>query len=380
MSNLTINANSIYDRVIRIGRQTENLVSEIIFNLQMWIEEYGAGECVLNVRRNGDGSAYPVPMTITDGLATWTITDTDTAKKGRGEIQLVYRAGDKVKTSPIFTISCGESLVGDGEPPSGYEDWLTELGEMTAQVEAAKTSASASAQTAQTAAGTAAEKATEAEQSANTASGFANNASASAQSANTSAQAAKASEEKAKEYAEQAEHGGGGGGAVQSVNGKTGAVVLTASDVGALPSDTPIPSLTGYATEDWTNQQLAAKASRVEVLIDNNVPSMTFQQIYSALVHGDYVYCDDYNGAYNYVGIAPINNVTCLIFGFSVTYQGQAFAIGYAITPNNTAIRINDVTTIPTVTNDFTDAYKNKVDALWSDYQSAMTALGIGGE
>jgi hypothetical protein len=61
---------------------------------------------------------------------------------------------------------------------------------MTAQVEAAKTSASASAQAAQTAAGTAAEKASEAEQSANTSSGFANNASASAQSANTSAQAA----------------------------------------------------------------------------------------------------------------------------------------------------------------------------------------------
>jgi len=196
MSNLVINANSIYDRVIRIGRQTENLVSSITFNLNMWIDEYGAGECVLNVRRNGDGSAYPVPMTITDGKATWTITDTDTSKKGRGEIQLVYHAGDKVKTSPIFTISCGESLVG-GEVPEPYEDWLAELGEMTAQVEAAKTSADQSAQTAQTAANTATTKAIEAEQSANTASGFANNASASAQSASESAQAASQSAEQA---------------------------------------------------------------------------------------------------------------------------------------------------------------------------------------
>jgi hypothetical protein len=193
MSNLVINANSIYDRVIRIGRQTENLVSSITFNLNMWIDEYGAGECVLNVRRNGDGSAYPVPMTIADGMTTWTITDTDTAKKGRGEIQLVYRTGDKVKTSPIFTISCGESLVG-GEVPEPYEEWLTELNRMTAEVEAAKTSASASAQAAQTAAGTATTKATEAEQSATTASGFANNASASAENASTSAQAAATSE------------------------------------------------------------------------------------------------------------------------------------------------------------------------------------------
>lgn len=190
MSNFAINANSIYDRVIRIGRQTENLVSSITFNLNMWIEEYGQGECVLSVKRNGDVNAYLVPMTIADGMTTWTITDTDTARKGRGEIQLKYTTGEKVKTSPIFTISCGESLVGDGEVPEPYEEWLTELNRMTAEVEAAKTSAYQSAQTAQTAAETASAKATEAEQSANTASGFAVNASASATSASTSAQAA----------------------------------------------------------------------------------------------------------------------------------------------------------------------------------------------
>ena len=42
---------------------------------------------------------------------------------------------------------------------------------------------------------------------------------------------------------------------VHSVNGKTGHVILTAEDVGALPSDTPIPSLDGYATEEWVQEQ-----------------------------------------------------------------------------------------------------------------------------
>ena len=55
----------------------------------------------------------------------------------------------------------------------------------------------------------------------------------------------------------------GGGGAVDSVNGKTGVVVLDASDVGALPDSTVIPAAVteqtvagwGYATETWVNNK-----------------------------------------------------------------------------------------------------------------------------
>ena len=40
---------------------------------------------------------------------------------------------------------------------------------------------------------------------------------------------------------------------VESVNGKTGAVELTAADVGALPDTTVIPSIEGLATEEYVN-------------------------------------------------------------------------------------------------------------------------------
>lgn len=43
---------------------------------------------------------------------------------------------------------------------------------------------------------------------------------------------------------------GGGSGEVTSVNGKTGAVVLNASDVNALPSSTVIPSKTSDLNND----------------------------------------------------------------------------------------------------------------------------------
>lgn len=59
-----------------------------------------------------------------------------------------------------------------------------------------------------------------------------------------------------------------GGGAVDSVNGKTGTVVLTTSDVGALPSDTKIPSKTSDLTNDSgyiTNSALSEYAKTSDI-------------------------------------------------------------------------------------------------------------------
>ncbi len=49
--------------------------------------------------------------------------------------------------------------------------------------------------------------------------------------------------------------GGGGSGEVISVNGKKGRVTLDAADVHALPDSTQIPSLEGFATEAWVQEQ-----------------------------------------------------------------------------------------------------------------------------
>lgn len=52
-----------------------------------------------------------------------------------------------------------------------------------------------------------------------------------------------------------------GGGAVDSVNGQTGDVVLTASDVGALPDTTTIPTKTSDLTNDSGFVDASAAAS-----------------------------------------------------------------------------------------------------------------------
>lgn len=147
----TINANSVYDRPIRIGYEGENIVTAVTFNLQMWVEEFGTGAAVLLVQRNGDGNAYPVPLTIEDGLATWEITSTDCAKTGRGAIQIVYTAGEQVKKSPIFTIICSASIEGSDTAPEPYDSWLADLTELTARTETYAQAAQEAAEKAQTA-------------------------------------------------------------------------------------------------------------------------------------------------------------------------------------------------------------------------------------
>lgn len=61
----------------------------------------------------------------------------------------------------------------------------------------------------------------------------------------------------------------GGSGAVESVNGKTGAVTLSASDVGALPDNTSIPSKTSDLTND---SNFVADSSYIHT--DNNYDSI----------------------------------------------------------------------------------------------------------
>ena len=52
--------------------------------------------------------------------------------------------------------------------------------------------------------------------------------------------------------------GNAGVGTVTSVNGKTGVVQLSASDVGALPASTQIPSIAGLATETYVDNKVAS--------------------------------------------------------------------------------------------------------------------------
>lgn len=296
MSNLVINANSIYDRLIRIGYKGENIVTAITFNLQMWIDEFGAGAAVLLVQRSGDGNAYPVPLTIEEGSAMWTITSTDCAKTGRGAIQIVYTAGEQVKKSPIFTIICSASIEGSDTAPDPYESWLATLTELTATTESNARRA-----------------------------------------------------EEAAERAEEAADGGGGGEGGE--DGFSPIATVTQTENGAVIT---ITDKTGTTTATVTN----GSDGRDGATGPQGPKGDTGEQG----PKGD-------TGATGPQG--PKGDTGSAGSDATVTAASIESALGY--TPANPS-------SIPTVTNDFTNAYKDKIDTLWSDYQSALAAMGIGGE
>lgn len=69
------------------------------------------------------------------------------------------------------------------------------------------------------------------------------------------------------------------GSPVKSVNGYIGDVILAAEDVGALPEDTPIPSLDGYATEEYVDNAVEGLASETYVdtavaAVEAEIPSL----------------------------------------------------------------------------------------------------------
>ena len=223
MSVLSVDVGGIFPKAIRIGYEGENVVTQIDFNLKKWIAEYGLGGVTLLVQRHGDIDAYPVPLMIKDGIASWSITKTDTAKVGRGEIQLVYTAGEKIKKSPIYTTTCSNALDDSDTIPDPYDSWHSTLTDLSTLVTAKVAESLVNADIAQMAANISAQAASQSAQSADA-------AQRSELNALESAQASRSEADKSKIYAEQAQGALGGMTFVGFSMNNAGHVLITNSD------------------------------------------------------------------------------------------------------------------------------------------------------
>lgn len=163
---------------------------------------------------------------------------------------------------------------------------------------------------------------------------------------------------------------------VDSVNGKTGAVVLTASDVGALPDTTVIPSKTsqlqndsGYLTtipsEYVTETELAEETNRLSGRISTNSTAIGALQRDMQTAQSDI--SDEVTRA--------TQAESSISASIPTSAQISALAPVQSVNGQTGAV------TIPTATTSsaglMSSQDKSRLDDLYADYSSALSALGV---
>ena len=126
MSRISVDVSSARIPVLQVGYQGENEVTDVLFDISSWIAEFGEGVAQLRVKRpgNSEEESYVLSLTITDGIALWTVSETDTFNKGNGKVQLSYLVGNIVKKAVIYPYKVGKSIVGADNPVDPFDSWI----------------------------------------------------------------------------------------------------------------------------------------------------------------------------------------------------------------------------------------------------------------
>lgn len=116
------------DNKICLGRQGENLVARVVFDIENWINEHGKNGTVklINLR---PGEFYPdePEIQVEGNKAYWIITDTETNISGEGRCELQYHLNNLVVKSEVYTTCITPSLFDVGIRPTSSESWVNKI-------------------------------------------------------------------------------------------------------------------------------------------------------------------------------------------------------------------------------------------------------------
>ena len=193
---IIITATTDKGMILPLGRQDEKNARQVWFDLTWLIENFGEGTAELKYQRSEDGAPYLVNTTRVSNQLIWTVSRTDVAFDGFGKAEIVWTVtgADTEAKTVIYKTNVLASLATETEVPDPYESWYDQMIEYINEHEVDPDVLYAAI----------------------------------------------------RDYLE--EHPIES--PVQSVNSKTGDVVLDAQDVGALPADTMIPSKTSDLMND----------------------------------------------------------------------------------------------------------------------------------
>ena len=123
MITVTKSTSDIADVCILLGRQGENGVRQIVFDLTWLVENYGAGTGQIVNQRSKDGAPYLVNGVQADNTLTWTVSNTDTAYDGWGQAELRWTVNNTLAKTIIYKTITIRSITGDTTIPDPYQSW-----------------------------------------------------------------------------------------------------------------------------------------------------------------------------------------------------------------------------------------------------------------
>lgn len=300
------------EETVALGRQMEDNYRAITFDLSGFGLEIDRAMIVH--QRKADAAPYVVTSVTGGNSITWTVTNTDTAYSGRGEAEIRIEFTNGLAKSVVFQTVVIRSITADTEIPAALQSWYDAMID------------------------------------------YIDDHSVSPE------QIEQAVADYLDEHPVQAP--------VTSVNSKIGAVVLTASDVGALSDQVTIPTKTSELTNDSgfiTSVPVTSVNAKTGAVVlsasdVNALPSTT-----TAADLGAYV--------------KPSGGIPKTDLASDVqTSLGKA----------DTALQSAPVTSVNGATGDVVIANattsaaglmsatdKSHLDAVYADYSSALTALGV---
>ena len=139
---------------LHLGRQGENLASQILFDVSGWEADYGPGVAELIFQRNLDELPYPVAVDRDGSNIVWTVTATDTELPGEnGHCELRYYVGDTLAKSQVWTTRIIPAIPTPTAetPPKTEQGWVDQVISVGAAAKASADAAKADADRSETA-------------------------------------------------------------------------------------------------------------------------------------------------------------------------------------------------------------------------------------
>ena len=120
--------NATPDRTIQLGYEGEDRVTVLRFRYGAdWLEN-GEGIFHIRVRRHGEHTAYNAQLVADDAennCLLMTVTNVELSVKGSGEMQVVYSGENFVKKSPIYSYNVSRAVDEAVDPPA--QDVYTQI-------------------------------------------------------------------------------------------------------------------------------------------------------------------------------------------------------------------------------------------------------------